>query len=102
MKDRKCNGQKKKDERQTTQLSKEKGQTFLSTKHYTEDYIVSNTNSTKNRGELRCSGMINRSCSTGDTRHVTMLQIIRKVAWRNKMYSLNIIINYYIDIDEIP
>ena len=35
--------------------------------------ISSNTNPTKNRGELRCSGRVGSSCSTSDTRRVNLV-----------------------------
>jgi len=34
---------------------------------------VSNTNPTKNRGELRCSGRVSSSCSTSNTRRVNLV-----------------------------
>jgi hypothetical protein len=34
---------------------------------------LNNTNPTKTRGELRCSGRINISCATSDTRRVTLV-----------------------------
>ena len=53
-KDRQYNGQKIQDKQ-------------WSTKHYTENYILSNTNPTKEQNELRCSGRICSYCSTSDT-----------------------------------
>jgi len=54
---RQCNGQKKKDKKRLT-------------KHNTENHRSSNTNTTKDRGEHRCSGWVSYSCSTCDTRRV--------------------------------
>jgi len=39
--------------------------------HKTKDRVT--TNSTINRGELRCSGMVSSSCSTSDTRRVNLV-----------------------------
>jgi ribosomal protein L32 len=49
-----------------------KGQTTTTTKYSTENKKLSNMNATKNRGELRYSGRIDSSCSTSDTRRVTL------------------------------
>ena len=38
-----------------------------STKHYTENKRSSNTSSLQTGGEVRCSGMVNSSCSTCGT-----------------------------------
>jgi hypothetical protein len=41
-------------------------------KHYTNNKLSSNTNHTKNRGELRCSRKVSGSCFTRDTRRATL------------------------------
>ena len=41
------------------------------TKHYIDNWRLSNMNRTKNRGKLMCSGTVSRSCSTSDTSRVT-------------------------------
>ena len=42
-------------------------------KRYTKNYISSNTNLTKNRGELRCTGRVNSSCTTSGTDRATLV-----------------------------
>ena len=65
------------EEEQTTQWPKEKVQKDKqrSTKHtHKTKYRVTRTmNSTKTRGELRCSGRVSSSCSTSDTRRVNLV-----------------------------
>jgi hypothetical protein len=57
------------DRQQNDQKKKEKqGSTY----HHTEDQRWSNTNPTKTRSELRCSGRVSSSSSTCDTRRVTV------------------------------
>ena len=46
------------------QWSKEKGQTMISTKHYTENKRQSKTKPIKTEG-TRCAGKVSSSCSTG-------------------------------------
>jgi hypothetical protein len=58
-KERQHNDQKRKDQQR-------------STKQYTENEWSSNTNPTKIRGELMSSGRVSSSCSSCDTRRVTV------------------------------
>ena len=75
-KDRQHNDQKiKRTKGQTTQWpKKQKGGNYKQrfTKHYTDNKLSSNTNHTKNRGELRCSRKVSGSCFTRDTRRATL------------------------------
>ena len=61
-KDRQPKGQKKKDKRTNNDLQN----MHIKLK-------ISNTNPTKTRGELGCSGRVSSSCSTSDTRRVNLV-----------------------------
>ena len=62
LKDRQYNGQKKMDKKDKQR----------NTKHYTGNCRSSNSSPIKWRGELMCSGRVSSSCSTYDTRRVTV------------------------------
>ena len=64
---RKSTDKQRNGQRETT-----KGQTTIY-KNYTESKRSNNTDPTKNRGELRCSGRINSSWSTSGTRRVALV-----------------------------
>ena len=72
-KDRQYNGQKKKDRQYNGQKEKRENYNQRSTKHYTDNKLSSNTNHTKNRGELRCSRKVSRSCFNRGTRRATLV-----------------------------
>jgi hypothetical protein len=64
----------KNNRRHKVQKTKQKTKTTIN-KTYTSSYKSSNTNPTKNRGELMCAGRVGSSCSTSNTRCVTLVTI---------------------------
>ena len=67
------NGKKKKDKRTNNDLQNTTQKTKRSR----------NTNITKTGGGLRCSGSVSSSCSTSDTRRVTVKQHEHHMTWKS-------------------
>jgi hypothetical protein len=63
----------KSDRQYNGQAIKRQNDKQRSTKHYIEIWRSSNTNPATNRGELRCSGRVNSSCSTCGIRHAILV-----------------------------